>query len=316
MMKFTVVVIASLVLLLFLNAGVRQLQQSEKFLEGYSQFSESTWIKLQPQSNHSDTAGVGGIVFVKLLLVDTNYKPIKNFYSSNWKTGTPLKLAPARFRGDFMDVLAGLHGGDSAVWFTKLDTLKKYYRTRNGYDEFPLEAQFDTMRFIGFIAKVDSVFTKAKVDGMMAKASSQKLTPAQQREKYKKQITDYLTDNNLNDLLPDRNGIYYKEIIPGKGLRVLPGMKVSVYYKGTFTDGRVFDTNMGDPKRSPLIFIAGKSMIPGFTDCILRMKDGGKSFFILPPEQAYGEKGAGNIPPWTPLIYEVEVKILDASTRN
>jgi FKBP-type peptidyl-prolyl cis-trans isomerase len=285
------------------------------YLQGFTPISPNTWLQVVRPGNSTDSIPTGSMVFASLRVVAPDGKTIIDYQAANNYQSLPLKFTFARFPGDYADVLAKLHDGDSARFFVRLDTLKKYSRNRFLIDPVPLAAVFDTLAFIGFHIRIDSVYTPAYIDSLR-RANTQKNDPAALREKSRKSIQTYLTDNNLTDLKPDRNGIYYKEILPGKGLRVMPGMKVSVLYKGTFTDGRVFDTNIGKPGAKPLVFVAGRGMIAGFTDCILRMKDGGKSFFILPPEQAYGEKGNGNIPPWTPLVYEAELKIIDSGTGN
>jgi FKBP-type peptidyl-prolyl cis-trans isomerase FkpA len=281
-----------------------------EFLNGYTQTGSATWFKLLKAGTGTDTAGSGGVIFARIAVVNERDSLLGHYNPANVAASFPIKLSKPKFNGDPASLFARLHRGDSAKWYIHYDTLKKYDPPTAAI--FTYFEQQSSPQYVGFVVKVDSLFTKEQ----LAQPRKQPETAAVFKSKSKQAIATYLADNNLTNLQPDKNGIYYKELIPGKGLRVMPGMKVSVFYKGTFTDGRVFDTNIGDSKRKPLIFIAGQSMIPGFTDCILRMKDGGKSFFILPPEQAYGEKGAGVIPPWTPLVYEAEVKIIDASTRN
>ncbi|MGL5889476.1 MAG: FKBP-type peptidyl-prolyl cis-trans isomerase [Bacteroidia bacterium] len=314
-MKLIFAFFISLFLLIILNSGFINSEQNEnpdlpKFLSSYTQVGNATWFKLLQAGTGTDTAGIGGVIFARVALVNEHDSILSYYNPVNTAASFPLKLSAPKFKGDQFELFARLHSGDSAKWFIHYDTLKKYYppaAVNLAYFE-----KRNSPQYVGFVVKANSVLSKEK----LTQPRKQPETVAELRAKSKKAIETYLADNNLTNLQPDKSGIYYKELIPGKGLRVMPGMKVSVLYKGTFTDGRVFDTNIGDPKRKPLIFIAGQSMIPGFTDCILRMKDGGKSFFILPPEQAYGEKGGGVIPPWTPLVYEAEVKIIDASTRN
>jgi FKBP-type peptidyl-prolyl cis-trans isomerase FkpA len=285
------------------------------FLDGFSQISSSTWLRVIRTGAPADSILPGSMVFVQLRVAAPNGKSIVDYSTANRNMSMPLKFSVSRFAGDYADVMKHLHAGDSASFFICTDTLKKYSLNRHLIDPVPLAAEFDTLPYIGFHIRIDSVYTPAYME-QMRKEKALRKDPVAMRAKALADIQTYLTDNNLTALQPDRNGIYYKELIPGKGLRVRPGMKVSVMYKGTFTDGRVFDTNIGKPGAKPLEFVAGRMMIAGFTDCILRMKDGGKSLFILPPEQAYGEKGARNIPPWTPLVYEVELSITDSGTRN
>ncbi len=102
------------------------------------------------------------------------------------------------------------------------------------------------------------------------------------------------------------NGLRYKILKEGKGEKVGTGKKVTTKYKGYFVDGRVFDsTDMHDP----IEFETGAGkMIPGFDLMVQDMKLNEKRTVLLPPDLAYGERGAGRvIPPNTPIMFDIEV---------
>jgi len=80
---------------------------------------------------------------------------------------------------------------------------------------------------------------------------------------------------------------------------------VKVHYRGTFTDGKEFDSSYkrGQPATFPL-----NQVIPCWTEGVQTMKIGGKAKLLCPPELAYGKRGApGVIPPDTTLLFEVEL---------
>lgn len=65
------------------------------------------------------------------------------------------------------------------------------------------------------------------------------------------------------------------------------GDKVSVHYRGTFTDGTEFDSSKG---KDPLSFTVGAGqMIPGFDNAVMGMKNGEKKTVTIPAKDAYGE---------------------------
>ena len=81
--------------------------------------------------------------------------------------------------------------------------------------------------------------------------------------------------------------------------------KVKVHYRGTFPDGKEFDSSY---KRNEAIEFPLNGVIKCWTEGVQRMKVGGKAKLTCPPAIAYGDRGAGGvIPPKATLIFEVEL---------
>ena len=101
------------------------------------------------------------------------------------------------------------------------------------------------------------------------------------------------------------SGLVYRSLKDGKGVSPTATDKVTVHYKGTFPDGREFDSSYkrGQPIDFPL-----NRVIACWTEGVQRMKVGGKAKLTCPPEIAYGARGAGNaVPPNATLLFEVEL---------
>jgi len=98
----------------------------------------------------------------------------------------------------------------------------------------------------------------------------------------------------------------YKILKEGTGDKVGIVKQVSVHYTGYLQDGTVFDSSEG---RGTLDFITGAGqMITGFDAMVQDMKVGEKRKIILPPEVAYGSRGAGDvIPPNATISFDVEL---------
>ena len=100
-------------------------------------------------------------------------------------------------------------------------------------------------------------------------------------------------------------GILYESLKEGAGQSPKATDTVRVHYRGTFPDGREFDSSKGGkPAEFPL-----NRVIRCWTEGVQQMKAGGKAKLICPPAAAYGERGAGGgvIPPNATLHFEIEL---------
>jgi len=107
------------------------------------------------------------------------------------------------------------------------------------------------------------------------------------------------------DAVVTSSGLVYRSLKEGTGASPKATDKVTVHYKGTFPDGREFDSSYkrGQPIDFPL-----NGVIACWTEGVQRMKTGGKAKLTCPPEIAYGARGAGGvIPPNSTLVFEVEL---------
>jgi FKBP-type peptidyl-prolyl cis-trans isomerase FkpA len=101
------------------------------------------------------------------------------------------------------------------------------------------------------------------------------------------------------------SGLVYRSLKDGSGASPGPTDTVKVHYRGTFPDGREFDSSFkrGQPAEFPL-----DRVIKCWTEGVQRMKVGGKAKLTCPAVIAYGERGAGSVvPPNATLQFEVEL---------
>jgi FKBP-type peptidyl-prolyl cis-trans isomerase len=112
------------------------------------------------------------------------------------------------------------------------------------------------------------------------------------------------------DLMKTQSGLEYIEVVAGTGAQAEAGKIVSVHYTGKFQDGKVFDSSVtrGEPITFPL---GSGNVIKGWDEGIALMRVGGKAQLIIPPNLAYGARGAGGvIPPNATLVFDVELVLI------
>jgi len=101
------------------------------------------------------------------------------------------------------------------------------------------------------------------------------------------------------------SGLQYRVITPGKGESPKANDTVTAHYRGTLIDGTEFDSSYN--RNQPATFRVGQ-VIEGWKEALQLMKPGSKYELFIPPELAYGERGAGGvIGPNSTLIFEVEL---------
>ena len=125
-----------------------------------------------------------------------------------------------------------------------------------------------------------------------------------QAEEEMKLLNQYLADNQITTE-PEASGLYYIETEAGTGLQPQQGETVDVHYTGKLIDGTVFDTSVGGSSFSFTLGIG--YVIPGWDEGIGYMKEGGKAILIIPSKLGYGSSGIGSIPPYSTLIFDVEL---------
>jgi FKBP-type peptidyl-prolyl cis-trans isomerase FkpA len=134
--------------------------------------------------------------------------------------------------------------------------------------------------------------------------------PAKKYEKAETEaIANYLSTNSADTFKLETSGLYYRDVLVGTGRTPVIHDTAHVVYTGKFLNGNVFDTNVGG---ADLVFPVGEgTLIAGFDEGIMYMKEGGKATMLIPSKLAYGTTGYYTIPGYTALLYDVQlVKVI------
>ncbi len=121
----------------------------------------------------------------------------------------------------------------------------------------------------------------------------------------KEKSEKFLADNAKKaDVVTTESGLQYKILEPGSDVKPGPQDTVWVRYKGTLIDGTVFDqvAEDADPIRLTL-----NRVVPGWTEGLQLVGEGGKIQLFIPSELGYGEQGTQGIPGNSALLFDVEL---------
>ncbi|MDD3860339.1 MAG: FKBP-type peptidyl-prolyl cis-trans isomerase, partial [Bacteroidales bacterium] len=118
-------------------------------------------------------------------------------------------------------------------------------------------------------------------------------------------IDRYILDFDYQCLTKE-SGLRMMIIKKGSGKKALKGNAVTIHYTAGFIDGSVFDSTI--ERNQPFRFILGnEEVIEGLDEGVSNMNVGDHCIFIIPFRLAYGDEKSGVIPPYSTLVFEVEL---------
>ena len=146
-----------------------------------------------------------------------------------------------------------------------------------------------------------AVMQKFQADQMAKMEARQQETAKTNQEKGQA----FLTENKAKEgVKTTASGLQYTVKTEGSGARPKATDVVTVHYEGRLIDGTVFDSSI---KRGEPATFALNQVIPGWTEGLQLMKEGGEYTFYIPSELAYGEQGNPSIPPNSVLVFDVQL---------
>lgn len=161
--------------------------------------------------------------------------------------------------------------------------------------------------FRGF---ADAVLSDTTVTTVKAAAELFRLKEQENKEAKVAQLTaagrQFLAENAKNEgVITTESGLQYKILVKGEGEVPQRTDVVKVHYEGRLIDGTVFDAS-SKHGTEPATFRADQ-VIRGWTEALTMMPVGSKWQLYIPQELAYGEREMGQIPPYSVLVFDVEL---------
>ena len=258
--------------------------------DGFKKTESGLLYKFAERSDNTEAPVVGSIVSITM-----KYGTEDSVMFDSQRNPQPMEIPVMEsvHQADIFEGLQLMHIGDSAVFKCNTDSVfVKLFRAPN------VPPQFDSVDYIYFNIKMLDIKTEEEV---IAERDAE-MEMMKNEETVKRNA--YLDEHYPNDT-PDASGLYYIQTKKGSGGKPETGKKVKVHYTGTFLDGSKFDSSYdrGQPYEFPL----GKGqVIKGWDIGIANMQKGEKGVLIIPSELAYGQ-GRRGIPPFSTLVFEVEL---------
>jgi FKBP-type peptidyl-prolyl cis-trans isomerase len=281
---------------------------SSKF-EGYTKAENGLHYKFYTHDEAGTKPVEGdGIAFKYIFKLKSNDSTLVNssLVSQDGSGVTKFILPKSSFIGSLEDAMMMMTKNDSASFIVSADSF--YMKTQKAKELPPFIKPGD---FLVVEMKMVDIKTKAELD---ANQKQQQAEMAKLSEGEKPMMEKYLADNKIT-AKPTASGLVYIETVKGKGVLAKAGDEVTVQYKGTTLDGKEFDSSYGRPE--PFKFIVGQQqVIAGWDEALQLMAKGGKAKLVLPSSIAYGPRGAGPIPPFSPLVFEVELVNIGAPSAQ
>ena len=104
------------------------------------------------------------------------------------------------------------------------------------------------------------------------------------------------------------SGLYVQVLEPGDGPPAAPGDTLGVDYTVWLPNGHKLDSSHDHQPPAPLSMVLGETqLIAGWVEGVTGMRRGERRRLVVPYDLAYGERGRPGVPPYSPLLFEVDL---------
>jgi FKBP-type peptidyl-prolyl cis-trans isomerase len=264
--------------------------------EGYKRTMHGIHYKLLSIGDDTQKAVPGDFI-----TIDLAYKTINDsvFFMGRRK----FQLTAPEYNGSVDECFAMLAQGEKAEFII------------NAQNFFKQTLQTDLPKFINPDADIKIVAAMSEIQTIEQynKEKEAFLHWIEDFGEYEQVILKQFMQDNKLAIPSSKSGMYYLTLKQGAGPQVKNGDTVVIDYEGKFLNGKFFDSTIKRHEAFSFVYGTEWQVVPGLEEAIGKMHEGEKALVILPSDLAFGQGGSstGIVPPFTSLIFEVELKKLN-----
>lgn len=215
------------------------------------------------------------------------------FNTLSFKDSFLVELVEPTFHGGVEEGFAMMSPGDSVHFKVSADSVYEHVL----FKQLP-----------EFLKEGSDLMFRVKMNGFIRRAVFDSLERAKDIESRRAEFVEierYLADHDF-EVMPTENGLYFQTLEEGKGRFPVTGDTVIIRYTASLLNGYEFDSDarLGHP----LEVVLGENMVlPGMEEGIPLMREGARARMLLPSDLAFGDRHVGEVPPYSSIVFEVEL---------
>jgi len=279
------------IIVLAISVGLFSSCQDQSEFPGYEKTATGLYYKFHVDVEDTLYPEIGDFVDVDMIYATED---TVMFDSRDLPKDMQMPMVESVHAGDIYEGMALMNIGDSATFICDADSVfTKLFRFRS------IPPELDSVEIIYFHVKMKDIMSKEAMD-------AKREVEMKEMESQELELRNAYLLENYPDAKPTESGLFFISEKKGTGSKPEAGQKVKVHYTGMFLDGTKFDSSVD--RGQPFEFTLGqKQVINGWDEGISMMRKGGKATLIVPSHIAYGPQGRGSIPPFSTLVFEVEL---------
>ena len=256
------------------------------------------------KNNGGPKAKIGDVVVNHFLLMTMDDSVINSSY--RYRDLTPLQLDPPQYPGDRGDACAMMGKGDSAVFLISSDSLYNFMNIASGsitgHERARIVSPVPSGSMLKYIIKMEDIMSMKEYNIVLLKKEAAEAKRIADLKLNEPSVISKYIEKRLPQAKKTASGMYYAIEKTGNGPAPKAGQEVVARFKCTLLNGMKCDWNEN------MRFRVGASEIgKGLEEGLVLLNKGAKAKLVVPSWLAFGEIGVTKVPPYSPVIFDVEL---------